>query len=210
VPGTENLRDRILDAAGDLIVNDGFAALTMRAVASRAGVDESEIDELYPAHEQLLMDLLNRENDGVRRAVADNVERDEAGGLLSRIFHYTLSAIYERPLARSLYLLDPDGLRSIIRATHDTEFFPRMGIDLGFLTALQQGGMIRDDVDVRQLTATLSSFTAGTALTAPHDDIDDVIAGLVTLLERAVDAEVADTEPGKRALADLLSRSELR
>jgi AcrR family transcriptional regulator len=201
-------RDRILDAASDIVVNDGVAALSARAIASRADLDEAEIEELYATHEALLMDLMNREYAGIRRIVADNIERDPAGGLLSRIFRYSLGALHERPLARALYLQDPQSLNQIIRATHDTEFYPSLGADRPFLESLQRAGMIRDDVDVAALTSFLSAYMAGVALIAPGTDVDAATAALSLLLERGVDADVSDTEAGKRALFEMLGRNE--
>jgi AcrR family transcriptional regulator len=201
-------RDRILDAASDIVVNDGVAALSARAIASRADLDEAEIEELYATHEALLMDLMNREYAGIRRIVADNIERDPAGGLLSRIFRYSLGALHERPLARALYLQDPQSLNQIIRATHDTEFYPSLGADRPFLESLQRAGMIRDDVDVAAITSFLSAYMAGVALIAPGTDVDAATAALSLLLERGVDADVSDTEAGKRALFEMLGRNE--
>jgi AcrR family transcriptional regulator len=201
-------RDRILDAASDIVVNDGIAAVSARAIASRAEIDEVEVDELYSTHEALLMDLINREYAGIRRIVADNIERDPAGGLLSRIFRYSLGALHERPLARALYLRDPQSLNQIIRATHDTEFYPNLGADRPFLESLQRAGMIRDDVDAAALASFLSAYMAGVALIAPSTDVDAATAALSLLLERGVDADVTDTEAGKRALFDLLGRYE--
>jgi AcrR family transcriptional regulator len=203
-------RDRILDAASDIVINDGVAAATPRAIAHRAELDETDISNAYASHEELLMDMLNREYEGVRRIVADNVERDPAGGLLSRIYHYSLSATHERPLARALYLIDPQSLNHIMRATHDTDYFPQVGADRQFLESMQETGMIRDDVDVDDLVSFLTAYMAGAALTAPASDVNATTAALVLLLERGVDADVVDTEPGKRALFDLLGRSERR
>ena len=203
------MRQRILDAACDIIVNDGVAAATPRAIASRAQIDQLELDEQYASHEELLVDLLLREYRGLRRDIAEDVARDPAGGLTSRIFHYALSATYERPLARALYVMDPDGLGTILRAIQGTEFAPRLQADEQFLQALQEAGMIRPDVDIRALGAILSAFMFGSALTASSDVIDTTIAGLVMLLERAVDADVTDTEAGKQALYELLSRDPL-
>ena len=203
------MRQRILDAACDIIVNDGVAATTPRAIASRAQIDQLELDEQYASHEELLVDLLLREYRGLRRDIAEDVARDPAGGLTSRIFHYALSATYERPLARALYVMDPDGLGTILRAIQGTEFAPRLQADEQFLQALQEAGMIRPDVDISALGAILSAFMFGSALTASSDVIDTTIAGLVMLLERAVDADVTDTEAGKQALYELLSRDPL-
>ena len=206
----DGLRDRILDAASDIVINDGAAAASTRAIAHNAGIDPAEVEEVYANHEHLLMDLLNREYDGVRRIVADNIERDPMGGLLSRIYHYSLGAAHERPLTRALYLQDRESLSQIIRATHDTEFFPRIGADRPFLARLQEVGMIRADVDVDDLGAFLSAYMAGAAITAPNTDINSTTAALVLLLERGVDADVTDTEPGKRAMYELLGRHETR
>lgn len=200
------IRDRILDAASDIIVNDGVSAVTTRAIASRAALDEAEIEEHYPTHEELLRDLLNREFDGINRMIADNVERHAAGGLLSRIYRYSMGAIHERPLARALYLQDPVSLNHIIRATHDTEFFPSVGADPRFLETLQSAGTIRSDVDIDELTSFLSACMAGVSLLAADGDADGVAATLTLLLERGVDADVADTEPGKRAVLEFFSR----
>lgn len=204
------LRDRILDSASDLVINDGVAAASTRAIAHGAGLDPMEVDEVYPSHEHLLMDLLNREFEGIRHIIADNIERDPSGGLLSRIFHYSLGAAHERPLTRALYLQDRESLSQIMRATHDTEFFPRVGADREFLQRLQEVGMIRADVEVEDLADFLSAYMAGAAITAPHTDINATTAALVVLLERGVDAEVTDTEPGKRAMYELLGRHEQR
>jgi hypothetical protein len=45
----------------------------------------------------------------------------------------------------------------------------------------------------------LTTFSAGLALTAPHEDLDVVVRGVTDILARAVDADVSDTSPGKQA-----------
>jgi hypothetical protein len=49
---------------------------------------------------------------------------------------------------------------------------------------------------------------AGVALIAPGTDVDAATAALSLLLERGVDADVSDTEAGKRALFEMLGRNE--
>jgi AcrR family transcriptional regulator len=201
-----SVRSRALDAASDIVVNDGIDALTARAIASRAAISEEEVAELYASAEQLLADLLTREYQGMRRAIADGIERDPKGGLLSRVYRYSVIAIHERPLSRALYIQDPGSLNRILRMTHGTEHFPPFGTDIAFLTELQRVGMIRADVDVENLAAFLRAYMAGTALTATDGDVDAIVAGGVVLIERGVDADVVDTEPGKRAFFDNVER----
>jgi hypothetical protein len=49
----------------------------------------------------------------------------------------------------------------------------------------------------------LTIFSAGLALTAPHDDLDRIVRGVTDLLAQVVDEEgVVDTTPGKTAFFD--------
>jgi AcrR family transcriptional regulator len=203
-----SVRARALDAASDIVVNDGIDALTSRAIAHRAGIAESEVEELYASAEQLLADLLISEYRGMRRSIADGIERDPRGGLLSRVYRYSIIAIHERPLSRALYIQEPGSLNRIVRMTHGTEYFPPFGTDPEFLAELQRVGMIRADVDLDELGAFLRAYMAGTALISTAGDVDAIVAGGVLLIERGVDADVVDTEPGKRAFFENVERWE--
>src|SRR3954469_7154502 len=110
--------DAVLDAASDLLVHDGFDAITFKSVASRSGVDEAQVHALFDSTEQLLVSMLNREYSAMFRVIVDNIERDPLGGLMSRIYRYVFHAVYERPMGRTLYLMDRDGLNRIMRATN--------------------------------------------------------------------------------------------
>ena len=122
--------------------------------------------------------MVNREYAAMFRVVLDNVERDPLGGLLSRIFRYTLAAIYERQLARALYLSDPDGLNSIMRASYGLGHTPHLRPASSFIEQMQLAGMVREDVDPEWITAAISAIAAGMALTSPHDDLDDIVDGI--------------------------------
>jgi AcrR family transcriptional regulator len=202
-PSSENAADSplelddVLDVAADAFVNDGFDAVSFRHVASRLDVDESDIAELFDSVEQLLISMLNREYARMFRDIVDNIERDPLGGRLSRIYRYVLSAVYERPLARALYLMDRDGLNRIMRSTHGFAYVPQIGIRSDFIDRMKAAGVVRDDVDSAAMSAVISAVSAGAALQAPHGALDDIIAGLGTLLERSVDTDLADTSAGK-------------
>jgi AcrR family transcriptional regulator len=202
-PSSENAADSplelddVLDVAADAFVNDGFDAVSFRHVASRLDVDESDIAEFFDSVEQLLISMLNREYARMFRDIVDNIERDPLGGRLSRIYRYVLSAVYERPLARALYLMDRDGLNRIMRSTHGFAYVPQISIRSDFIDRMKAAGVVRDDVDSAAMSAVISAVSAGAALQAPHGALDDIIAGLGTLLERSVDTDLADTSAGK-------------
>src|ERR1700712_654707 len=194
--------DAVLDAASDLLVNDGFDAVTFRRIASQSSVDEADVHDLFESTEQLLIAMLNREYSGMFRVIVDNIERDPLGGLMSRIYRYVFHAVYERPLARTLYLMDRDGLNRIMRATHGFAYIPQLGIRAEFIDNMKEAGVVRSDVSSAAVSAVVSAVAAGTALNAPHIELDDIVEGLGVLLERAAAADIADSTAGKKVFLD--------
>lgn len=192
----------VLDAASDLIQNDGYAAVTLPAIALRAGVSVEEVEAMFPTANDAMFAMLNREFHGMYGLIVQNIERDPRGGLLSRMYTYILSAVYERPLAKTLFVIDREALNSIMRNGSSYAYTPSIGIRGELIEALQAAGMVRPDVDARQVSSILSAVSAGLALTAPHDDLGLIIDGLSTLLSRGVDADVADTSTGKAVFFD--------
>jgi AcrR family transcriptional regulator len=58
-------RDRILTAARECLLADGFAGLSTRKVALQAGVPLSQIHYHFGSKEELILALLRRENDSL-------------------------------------------------------------------------------------------------------------------------------------------------
>lgn len=198
--------EQILDAASAIVVGDGVDALTHASIAQRLGTDEHTVREAFPFAEGLFAALFTRETAELLRRVVDNVERDPRGGLPSRIFGYALGAVYEHPFARALYLDDPAGLNRVMRAIDGVAAVPDLTIHPELLPSLQGAGMMRADADPREVAAVISVIGSGIAMAAPGQLIDVVADGLRMLLERGVDADVADTTPGKRVLAHYAER----
>lgn len=194
--------ETVLDAASDIIQNDGYSAVTLQSIALRAGVSVEEVEAMFPTANDAMVAMLNREFHGMYGLIVENVERDPRGGLLSRMYTYILSAVYERPLARTLFVIDREAMNSIMRNSSSYTYAPTVGIRGELIEALQEAGMVRADVDARQVSSILSACSAGLALTAPHDDLGLIIDGLSTLLSRGVDADVVDTSAGKAVFFD--------
>jgi AcrR family transcriptional regulator len=194
--------DVILDAASDIVTNDGYRAVTLGSIASRCGLGVGEVSDIFATVNDALVAMLNREFTGMCELIVQNIERDPRGGLLSRMCTYALCAVYERPLAKTLFVIDREALNSIMRTAHSFSSTPTIGIRGELIEALQDAGMVRLDVDAHMISSVLSACSAGLALTAPHDDLDLTIDGLSTMLARAVDADVTDTSPGKAAFFD--------
>jgi AcrR family transcriptional regulator len=198
---TTPTHDDVLDAAAAIVVGDGADALGYARIARHLDVTFDDVTTLYPLFEELLAALLTRETGDLVRIIADNVDRDPRGGLPSRIFGYALGAIYEHPVARALYLADPGGLERIMRAIDGVARVPDLTIHPELLPALQRAGMVRLDVDAEAIAAVVSVLGSGIAMSAPGQQLDEVASGLISMLERGVDADVTDTTPGKLVFA---------
>ena len=190
-------RDELLDAASYLVIEDGFDAVSIAQIARQAAVAEDQVLAHFGSLEDLLVAMLNREFAALWTDIIDDIERDPKGGLLSHIYRYTLIGIYESPLVRALYLADRDGFNTIMRSSHGLSNLPDFGMRAAFIERMKDAGMVRADVNAERLSAVISAVSAGAALTAPHSRLDLVNEGLFELLERAVDADVEDTAPGK-------------
>ena len=127
----------ILDAAGDIIMNDGYAAVTHASIASRARVSVDEVTEMFPTANDAMVAMLNREFQGMYGLIVQNIERDPRGGLLSRIYLYILAGIYERPLSKTLFVIDRDALNRIMRHSHSFRYVPQVGIRGEMIERLQ-------------------------------------------------------------------------
>jgi AcrR family transcriptional regulator len=191
---------RLLDAAADIVANGGFDTLALEGLADAAGISTDQILELFGSFEQTLVAMLNREFTGIYMSMVDHIERDPEGGKLSRIYYYTLAGVYERPLARTLYTADREAMNAIMRSANSFDYLPGVGVRADLIETMQSVGMVRRDVDAGTVSHMLTIFSAGLALTAPHDDLDRIVRGVTDLLSQVVDEEgIEDTGPGKAA-----------
>lgn len=194
---------RVLDAAETIVISDGVAALGYGTIAERLGVARDGVQEVFPLQQQLLTALLVRMTSALALSVVDNIERDPLGGLPSRIYGYSLTAIFEAPLARALYFRDPAEFTIIVRTVGGMGWVPQLSISGDLFPALQAAGMARQDVDADAVTALLNAVGAGAALMASDQQLDGISAALIMLFERSIDTDATDTRPGKRIAQDL-------
>ena len=81
-PRSEKAHNAILDAAAELLLERGLAAVSMDAVAARAGVSKATIYRWWPTKETLALDALYHEWAGVPPAQDTGSLRGDLLGLL--------------------------------------------------------------------------------------------------------------------------------
>jgi AcrR family transcriptional regulator len=112
-------REQILDAALELVVSEGFAAVSMEGIARAAGIAKTVVYDAFGDQDGLLRALLEREEQRIMADVAailpglpidrdiELVVRDAVGA--------SLRAVRARPNGFRLFLLPPDGTPPALR-----------------------------------------------------------------------------------------------
>ena len=113
-------REQVLDAALEIIVEDGYAAASMEAIARRVDIAKPVVYNAFGDRQKLLMALLERQEERAFAALAAampprSVDSSPEDALIS--WASTLAtAIHEQPTVWRLMLMPADGTPEIVRA----------------------------------------------------------------------------------------------
>ncbi|WP_239648125.1 TetR/AcrR family transcriptional regulator [Nocardiopsis ganjiahuensis] len=185
----------ILTAAAEAFAEHGSRRTTMDDISARAGVAKGVLYLRFDSKEALSRAVTDREMRLALATTRAEVAADPRGGLLSRLFVHSLTALHTRPFLRSLY---QEELRPGPRANDQRALYrERLPISADFVLRMREAGMVRADLDPETLAANLAVWNVGLARTAPHEGLDALILGMGELVARAADADVTDTAPGK-------------
>lgn len=115
----EKRREQLLDATKSIVAEQGFHAVSIEAVARRAGITRPVVYGHFKDLPGLLEALVTRESDRALAQLADVLPRDLTAGdpreaLLSGLRGY-LEAVQADPATWRLVLMPPEGAPSILR-----------------------------------------------------------------------------------------------
>lgn len=208
MPRSQLGTDELLEAAVDVVLAHGFGKTSMSDIARAAGVSKGLLYLRFTDKDELLRALLDREFALTVRAVTAAVERDERGGLLSRVYLHTIRSWQQRPLLVSLYGARDATLTRFVQRADPERYRRRVRAGRRYIDRMVEAGMLRTDLDGR-LTDVLTTFAFGLAANPVGSQVGELVEGMAGMVSLAVDAEVVDTAPGKEAFrqlaADLLS-----
>ncbi len=144
-PRDPKLDRAILDATLQLLTTDGYGALTIEAVAARAGVGKASVYRRFPGKEELVVEAVASLSEQPEPAVGAGV-RDELVALLEVVRRKSDSSIAGKifPRLLSAGLDNPE----LMQRYREQVIDPRRR---RFLDVLQRGvdeGLIRPDVDL--------------------------------------------------------------
>lgn len=191
----------ILDAAAALIADRGVDHITMDAIAFHAAVAKGVLYLRFSSKDDLLAAVINRELILATRATLALVEGDPRGGLLSRQFAHSLTALRSRPALLRLYRGDVAHLARLARAGDPSRLRADALLGAEYLAELQREGLVDASLDTDAFATNLALWNHGLAARADDDDVERLIDGMADLVARAADVETGDAAAGKRCFA---------
>lgn len=164
----EERADRILDAAGELVLRWGYDKTTIDDVARHAGVAKGTIYLHWKSREALFAALLRRERLRLLTAARQDVAADRGGATLRALVRHIGLALLRRPLMQAVFLGDAEVLGKLIRQKPRSDTIPalRPGLER-YLETLRAYGAIRADLSFTEALHVIVGTVHGFFRTAP-------------------------------------------
>ena len=170
---TEQVRDAVLGAAGELMLEGGLAAATMEAIAARAGVSKRTLYKYWPSRGAVALEGFMR-NAASSWALPDGGSAVEALTVLvasaARLFAGTSAG----PLMRSL-IADAQSQDEIATAIREQWLRPRRAVAADLIRRGVAEGEFRPDIDV-EITLDLLFAPVYYRLLLGHEPMTDAFA----------------------------------
>ncbi len=207
----EARRQRILDAAAELIIRLGYDKTTVGDIAEEAGLGRGLVYLIFRSKEEIFEALIRHEVLQYSETWLEHIEADPRGGTIGGIYRAVLYAINSRPFMAAVmrrdrrivgsYLRKPDNMfASLQSASMSVEFF----------RALQDAGAIRKDVDPVVTAHILDMLSYGMLAIGevrdpdelpPYDVLMEAIADMVDRLLTPEDG--GNVEGGKAVIRQI-------
>jgi AcrR family transcriptional regulator len=157
-PLVPHRRERILDAAEELVLTRGFDAMNVAAIAEDAGIGKGAVYLEFPGKSDILDALLQRGttrlNERVRNEIGEHPRLSEA-------YRASAHALLDDPLMTAAFLDDRGVLGRHVAEVRDGRYRERhLGV-VEWLRDLQGRGELEEQVDTEGLALALSSATIG-------------------------------------------------
>ncbi|PQZ61371.1 MULTISPECIES: TetR/AcrR family transcriptional regulator [unclassified Microbacterium] len=157
-PRVPDRRDRILDAAEQLVLSHGFDSMSVASIADDAGIGKGAVYLEFAGKREILDALLQRGtarmNERVSRELGDHPR-------LSSAYRASARALSDDALMTAAFLDDRGVLGAHVAEVTDGRYRERQRRVIEWLRGLQDQGEIVADVDVEALALALSSASIG-------------------------------------------------
>jgi AcrR family transcriptional regulator len=183
-PRDEAIDAAILDATIEELTDRGMAALTMEAIAARAGVAKTTLYRRWPGAEELALEAMRSFSPAPSDQIPDGSAREKLQFLLDRMRRLWSNPRYAALMRR--VAADGTAQPDMYRQCRDRLVGPQIAAMMATLAQAVDEGLIRPDVDLVWVRQMLVSPIMAAALT--HKDhvtraqtafvLETVLAGL--------------------------------
>ncbi|TMR90316.1 TetR/AcrR family transcriptional regulator [Nonomuraea basaltis] len=164
--------DRILDAAGELIIRHGYRKVTVDDIAARAGVGKGTIYLHWRTKDELFEAVLLRESIELVEEFAAMLRRDPAQVQPHRFARASFLATSRRPLLRALFTTDLELLGKL--SQHQLRSHDLLAADR-FYQVADRFALLRTDVPNRPyaMSAAQTGFYLLSGLESAGSELED-------------------------------------
>ena len=205
----EQRADRILDAAGELMLRWGYNKTTIDDIVRLAGVAKGTIYLHWKTREDLFLGLMRREYVRLVEDIQRRIASDPDGGTLHGIIKHSMLATMKSPLTKAVLLRDTDLLGEWMRNEYaSATFSQQIGQSLAMLEYYRERGVLRDDIEIHKLVYMLDALIIG-FLVADQYMPDDFKYSDEEIAEMASEAVKRTFEPASPSQLDVEAKQEL-
>ncbi|MGP4018408.1 TetR/AcrR family transcriptional regulator [Saccharopolyspora sp. 5N708] len=172
MPQPTERADRILDAAGELMIRLGYRKVTIEDIARQAGIGKGTVYLHWRTKERLFEALIVRESTGLLAELVDGLRHDPEEVRPHRFLHSSFLATQRRPLMRALVIGDTELLGSLHESPTRSQgqlFSDR------YFALITKYGLVREDVPhlVFSMNATITGFFLAASINPELEHLDD-------------------------------------
>jgi AcrR family transcriptional regulator len=145
-------REQLIDAALNVIVEQGYEGVSIEAIARTAGVTRPVVYDHFPNLGRLLHALIEREENyalaQLAQVVPDEPQDGDPPELFTRGVRRFLDAVASRPNTWRIILLPPEGTPAIVRDHVETNRAQLLERLVQFVTSAVERSSLPDDLDI--------------------------------------------------------------
>ncbi len=202
--------ERILEAAAELIVRWGYKKTTIDDIARQAGVAKGTIYLHWKTREELFKAVIVYEELKLTDDMKQRIASDPEGTTLHGMLKHATVATMKHPIWKAVMTRDTEMLGELIQ----DEAVVQKSVDnfMGYFNTLHEQGLIRTDLDMKQLIYLVNAITMGFLLSdqfLPEDfKVSDEIAGdlLAETIKRTFASGVPATSEKQRELTQAFNQ----
>lgn len=160
-PLVPDRRGRILAAARELTLENGWPTITISQIATRAGIGKGAVYLEFDDKDAILAAVLNRSMRDLTAQVHRRVLGADDVVDLPAIYRFAVDALLADPLMLAMYTGDEAVLGDYVHRVSDARYANRFGWLLDYIGHLQHAGVLDPEISGETIAYLLSVFTIG-------------------------------------------------